>query len=66
MAKTYTCAACNGVFDFDDDWTDEDAIAEKENNFGAMPMDGMSIVCDDCYRRIFGLPALGEKKDAER
>jgi hypothetical protein len=41
----------------------EEAIAEKEKNFGDMSMSDMDIVCDDCYREMMGLPALKEKKE---
>jgi hypothetical protein len=50
--KTYTCAACEGVFDYG--WTEEEALAEKEENFGDMPTEEMAVVCDDCYRKMFG------------
>jgi DNA-directed RNA polymerase subunit RPC12/RpoP len=53
MNETYTCAACDGIFSFD--WTEEEAMAEKEENWGDMPMTDMVIVCDDCYRKIMGV-----------
>jgi DNA-directed RNA polymerase subunit RPC12/RpoP len=56
MSNTYTCAACSGVFD--KGWSDEEALAEKEENWGDMSMDDMEVVCDDCYRKMMGLPAL--------
>jgi len=52
VSKTYTCAACEGVFDYG--WTEEEALAEKEENFGDMPTEEMAVVCDDCYNKMFG------------
>ena len=54
--KTYRCAACEGEFEFDPEWSDEDAVAESVENFGTGLDDG-AIVCDDCYRSILGLTA---------
>jgi len=58
MSDTYTCAACDGVFSFD--WTEEEALAEKEKNWGDMPIEDMAIVCDDCYREMMGLAPVDE------
>jgi hypothetical protein len=60
MAETFTCAMCSEVFN--KGWTEEEALAEKKNKFGDMPIEDMDVVCEDCYREIMGLPALGEKK----
>ena len=48
--KTYQCAACNGTFEFESGWTDEEAMAERRENFGDMPDSTMVIVCDDCFQ----------------
>ena len=46
--KQYKCDCCGGVFDFCDDWTDDDAKMEAEDKFGYYD-DDMAVVCDDCY-----------------
>jgi hypothetical protein len=57
--NTYTCAACRGVFSYG--WTEEEALAEKEENWGGMPMECMEVVCDDCYRKMMGMPLEEEE-----
>jgi hypothetical protein len=54
MSKTYTCDDCGGTFE--KGWTEEEARAEQQQNFGDMPDSAMAQVCDDCYRKIMGLP----------
>ena len=49
MGKTYTCAACGGVFE--SDWSDEDAAMEAKTLWGDMPADEMVVICDDCFHR---------------
>lgn len=51
--ERFTCACCGGKFVCKPGYTDEDRRAEYERNFGE-PMDenGVSPVCDDCYRDI--------------
>ena len=59
MADTYTCACCNG--EFEKGWTDEEAAAEKEEKFGDMSYDEMSLVCDNCYESIMAKAEEYEK-----
>lgn len=49
----YKCAECEGVFT--SERSDEDAQAEAEALHPDVPMCGMMIVCDDCYKRIMGV-----------
>lgn len=49
----YTCARCDG--EFTSDWSDEEAKAEHEDNFGYQPGAEACVVCDDCYRLVMGL-----------
>jgi len=51
MDNTYKCTACGGVFD--KGWTDEEAMQEKENNFGDIPMQDCDVVCDDCFKALY-------------
>lgn len=52
----YTCDKCSGVFD--KGWSDEEAEKERIENFGHLNPEDMATVCDPCYRKIMGLPAL--------
>lgn len=48
--KTFICAHCKEEFEFD--WSEEEAIEEKNKNFGDIDIKNCSIVCDDCYEKI--------------
>jgi hypothetical protein len=50
----FTCAACHETFDVDEDWTEEDKIAEYGETFGDRPLVDVDVVCDDCYPKILG------------
>ena len=43
----YECAVCRGVFE--KGWSDEEALEEKTELFGAVPAEECSVVCDDCF-----------------
>lgn len=46
----YTCAMCSG--EFESEWTEAEAVAEKERDFGSVPLDQCDVVCDVCYQQI--------------
>lgn len=49
----YRCDCCGGIFD--KGWSDEEARAEAEQQFGeALHAEGEppALVCDDCYNEI--------------
>lgn len=46
----YQCAMCRGVFEYA--WTEEEAVAEKERDFRAVPLEDCAVICDDCYQRV--------------
>lgn len=48
---TYTCAACGETFV--SGWSEEEALAELKANFGNIPKEDCSVVCDDCFKRMF-------------
>lgn len=48
----YTCAMCGGTFETQDDWTEEDRMKEKEENFPDVPLEECDVVCDDCYQLL--------------
>lgn len=50
-ADKFKCAYCGGVFD--KEWTDAEAKAELETNFGDWPVEECAVVCDDCYEKFF-------------
>jgi hypothetical protein len=48
----YKCECCSGIFE--EDWSDEEAIAEakKDFNMNKENTDQFAKVCDDCYKAI--------------
>lgn len=51
--KPFTCDNCKGTFRAA--WTDEEARAENEENFGHIPesdKEELQQMCDDCYKRF--------------
>lgn len=47
----YRCAACGGVFNYG--WSDAEAKAEAAEIFQQQPeTHDMSIVCDDCFKKM--------------
>jgi len=50
---TYECSLCGDTFEFDDEWTDDDAQDERDEN-GWVDVD-CAIVCDDCYKLAMGV-----------
>lgn len=46
----YTCAMCNG--DFESEWTEAEAIAEKERDFVTVSLEDCGVICDNCYQQI--------------
>lgn len=46
----YKCAMCRGVFE--KEWTDEEAVAELQEDFGAVPIEDCAVICDDCYQKV--------------
>ena len=41
---------CEG--EFESEWTEAEAIAEKERDFGSVPLEECDQVCDVCYKQI--------------
>lgn len=50
---SYTCAHCGGRFETE--WSDEDAAAEADENFGGLLGDDPAVICDDCYQAMVGI-----------
>jgi hypothetical protein len=49
MSESFTCAECGGTFE--KAWSDEEARAEADENFGDELVDPV-VVCDDCYQEM--------------
>lgn len=47
---TYTCAFCGGTFD--KGRSDDEAMAESAERFGARDPSDLAVVCDDCFQRM--------------
>ncbi len=47
----YKCAACGEVFE--KGVSDEEALQEKEELWGEIPLEQMVLVCDDCWKKMF-------------
>jgi hypothetical protein len=50
VSDTFKCDVCKG--EFPKAWTDEEAIAEAQANFGASVMDDAGTVCHDCFLKM--------------
>ena len=50
--RTYICSSCGGEYEYAEDWTDDDALAEAEANGFDDENDLNVIVCDDCYKSM--------------
>ena len=48
--RKFTCACCKE--EHLSAWTEEEAIQEKNELFGDMPLDEMAKVCTDCFDKI--------------
>ena len=46
----YKCAMCGNIYK--KGWSEEDAIAEKNELFGNIPIEECDIICDDCFKQI--------------
>lgn len=46
----YTCAICGETYEAG--WSDEEAEAEMEENFGEVDEENRAVVCDGCYKEF--------------
>lgn len=56
----FTCANCEETFDRETSY--EDAVAEKEELFGDIPLDMCDEVCDPCFKKIMDFNEPGLKR----
>jgi hypothetical protein len=64
MDGTYTCDLCGQTYE--KAWTDEEALAEAEDNFSPAELEDTAVVCDDCYRKFMPeLPRTRAEIDQE-
>jgi len=52
MPDFFVCEQCGG--EFEKGWTDDEASAEYEAEFGSLSTGDVASVCDDCYKVIMG------------
>lgn len=52
MSTEYTCEICKGTFI--EGWSEEEAQAEMLQNFGPIPDHDRAVICDECYKELFG------------
>jgi len=55
----YQCTMCDGVFE--KGRSDDEAMKESKEKWGAVPEDDLGVVCDSCYLQMFGWPATNEE-----
>lgn len=48
MADDFTCSLCKGTFK--KSRSDEEALAEKEKEWGSIPIEECDTLCSDCYQ----------------
>ena len=51
----YKCDACGGIFEFEKEWSEEDAKDEYGSKFTDEihgTVEDAAIVCDDCYNKL--------------
>lgn len=46
----FQCQACGGTFE--KGCTDEEALEEMKKNFGDLPEENQSFICDVCYQKF--------------
>jgi hypothetical protein len=52
----YQCSSCGEVYE--KGWTDDEATAEREENFPGFTEADCAIICDDCYQMMMGKVAV--------
>ncbi len=51
--KEYVCGLCGETFENDeDDWTEEQKLAEMQSFFGDVPPEECASVCEGCWLKI--------------
>lgn len=61
----YQCEHCGGIFELEEDWTEEMKWEEYDRNFPGEPHETKAVVCDDCYKMMVAtiLPPGMDKKN---
>jgi hypothetical protein len=49
---TYECAMCHNTYE--SGWSDQEALAEKEQLWGDVPIEDCAVICNDCFQIITG------------
>lgn len=50
MGGTYQCAMCERTFE--SERSEEEALAEKQELWGDVPIEDCDVVCDDCWQEV--------------
>lgn len=51
----FRCEECGGVFEFEEEWTEERALAEFRKIFKKLPDElkkDKAALCDNCYKKL--------------
>lgn len=56
-SNEYKCEECGEIFE--KGWTDAEAAVEFAETFPGFDLADSATVCDDCYKRIFGIATGG-------
>jgi hypothetical protein len=52
MGRQYTCSMCEGIYEAE--WTEEEALAERDILWGDVSIEDCDVVCDDCFKLVTG------------
>ena len=65
-SRTYQCAMCRKVFDFDDTFSEKEMMNEYEELFSDFQGDDMMIVCDDCFQKVNPRASQGNREQYDK
>ena len=52
MDEEYICFMCLKKYEYEANWSDDEAIKEYEDKFPEATKADMTLVCDDCYQEF--------------
>jgi hypothetical protein len=50
--NSFQCSSCGEIFE--KAWTDEEALAELQENFPDNDPNECDLICEDCFQKFFG------------
>jgi hypothetical protein len=48
--QQFTCEHCGGTFI--KDWSEDEAVAEKDRDYPGVALKDCGVICDDCYQEF--------------